>query len=71
MMSNYLNQNVTETGTLEQGSGTLLSPFQRKLLLKNLEEDLRPEFSRGASHFGRSKFSERIILKTKTLYLRE
>ena len=46
MMSNYLNQNVTESNTLEQENGTLLSPFQRKLLLKNLEEDLRPEFRR-------------------------
>jgi transposase len=46
MISNYLNQNVTEINTSEQENGTLLSPFQRKLLLKNLEEDLRPEFQR-------------------------
>lgn len=46
MMSNYLNQNVTEINASEQENGTLLSPFQRKLLLKNLEEDLRPEFLR-------------------------
>jgi transposase len=46
MMSNYLTQNVTEISTPEQEDGTLLSPFQRKLLLKNLEEDLRPEFLR-------------------------
>jgi transposase len=46
MMSNYLTQNVTEISISEQENGTLLSPFQRKLLLKNLEEDLRPEFLR-------------------------
>jgi transposase len=46
MISNYLSQNVTEINTSEQENGTLLSPFQRKLLLKNLEEDLRPEFQR-------------------------
>ncbi|NJK57518.1 MAG: helix-turn-helix domain-containing protein [Pleurocapsa sp. SU_5_0] len=46
MISNYLNPNVTETNASEQENGTLLSPFQRKLLLKNLEEDLRPEFQR-------------------------
>lgn len=46
MISNYLNQNLAESNTSEQENGTLLSPFQRKLLLKNLEEDLRPEFRR-------------------------
>ena len=46
MMSNYLTQNVTEINISEQENGTLLSPFQRKLLVKNLEEDLRPEFLR-------------------------
>jgi transposase len=46
MMSNYLTQNVAEINISEQEHGTLLSPFQRKLLLKNLEEDLRPEFLR-------------------------
>jgi transposase len=46
MISNYLNRNVAEINTSEQENGTLLSPFQRKLLLKNLEEDLRPEFLR-------------------------
>jgi transposase len=46
MIGNYLNQNVTEIHTLEQDNNTLLSPFQRKLLLKNVEEDLRPEFLR-------------------------
>lgn len=46
MMSNYLTQNVAEISISDQENGTLLSPFQRKLLLKNLEEDLRPEFLR-------------------------
>jgi transposase len=46
MMSNYFKRNVPEINTSEQENGKLLSPFQRKLLLKNIEEDLRPEFQR-------------------------
>ncbi len=46
MMSNYLTQDITKSNVAEQEDGILLSPFQRTLLRKNLEKDLRPEYIR-------------------------
>ena len=46
MIINYLKQDQTKSNIEEQHQGKLLSPFQRTLLRKNLEKDLRPEYIR-------------------------
>ena len=46
MINNYLLHNLTEVNSTEGKQGLLLSPFQRKLLEKSLEKDLRLEYVR-------------------------
>ena len=46
IMNNYLTQDITQSKVNEQDEGIFLSPFQRTLLRKNLEKDLRPEYIR-------------------------
>lgn len=45
-MNKYFTQNIIPINANEQKQGIFLSPFQRKLLRKNLEKDLRPEYIR-------------------------
>ena len=45
-MNNYFTQDIIPLNANEQKQGIFLSPFQRKLLRKNLEKDLRPEYIR-------------------------
>ena len=45
-MNKYFTQNIIPITANEQKQGIFLSPFQRKLLRKNLEKDLRPEYIR-------------------------
>jgi transposase len=44
MLDNYLHEEVSKSDREEQGK--FLTPFQRKLLLKNLQANLRPEYRR-------------------------
>ena len=46
MISDRLTEKITDLNASESKQGKLLSPFQRKLLLANLEKDLRPEYIR-------------------------
>ncbi len=45
-MNKYFTQDIIQLNVNEQKPGIFLSPFQRKLLRKNLEKDLRPEYLR-------------------------
>lgn len=45
-MNNYFTQDIIQLNANEQKQGIFLSPFQRKLLRKNLEKNLRPEYIR-------------------------
>jgi transposase len=42
----HLNDKIGNGGNMVENQGKLLTPFQRKLLLKNLQTDLRPEYRR-------------------------
>lgn len=46
MVNKYSEHIVTETNAVNQELGKFLSPFQRKLLQRNLEKKLRPEYRR-------------------------
>ena len=46
MTSTYLTEDITQSSFTEQEQGKFLSPFQRKLLCKHLEKDLRSEYIR-------------------------
>jgi len=46
MINNYLLSNLSESKITAEPKGLLLSPFQRKLLQKNIGQDLRPEYVR-------------------------
>lgn len=46
MVNKYSEHRIIEINLLDQEVGKLLSPFQRKLLLKSLGKKLRPEYRR-------------------------
>jgi putative transposase len=46
MVNKYSKADSLKDNSIEQLSGKFLSPFQRKLLLKNLKADLRSEYRR-------------------------
>ncbi|MDJ0741836.1 MAG: helix-turn-helix domain-containing protein [Xenococcaceae cyanobacterium MO_167.B27] len=46
MISNYLIEDSNQSKVTQEDETKLLSPFQRTLLSKNLEKDLRPEYIR-------------------------
>lgn len=46
MVNNYSQHNSSEGNLTAQEMGKFLSPFQRKLLQKNLQKKLRPEYRR-------------------------